>query len=77
MWHYSLEVEIAGVLREADAHARVRRGQTGTAREPGAARARWAGNWDLSPAEKALWVEYDRLAVSSALSTSRSALLRR
>jgi pimeloyl-ACP methyl ester carboxylesterase len=21
----------------------------------------WAGNWDLSPAEKALWLEYDRL----------------
>jgi len=76
--HYSLEVETAGVLREADAHgwerfhlvgysgggaaslafaaARPERLASLALLEPG-----WAGNWDLSPAEKALWLEFDRL----------------
>ena len=76
--HYSLEVEIAGVLREADAHgweqfhlvgysgggaaslafaaARPERLASLALLEPA-----WAGNRDLSPAEKSLWPEYDRL----------------
>lgn len=75
---YSLEVEIAGVLREADAHgwdrlhlvgysgggaaslafaaARPERLATLALLEPA-----WAGSWDLSPPEKALWLEFDRL----------------
>jgi pimeloyl-ACP methyl ester carboxylesterase len=75
---YSLEVEIEGVLREADAHgwacfhlvgysgggaaslalaaARAERLASLALLEPA-----WAGNRDLSPAEKALWVQFDRL----------------
>jgi pimeloyl-ACP methyl ester carboxylesterase len=75
---YSLEVEIAGVLREADARgwerfhlvgysgggaaslafaaARPERLASLTLLEPA-----WAGDWDLSPAEKAFWLEFDRL----------------
>jgi pimeloyl-ACP methyl ester carboxylesterase len=75
---YSLEVEIAGVLREADAHgwerfhlvgysgggaaslafaaARPERLATLALLEPA-----WAGSWDLSSAERAFWLEFDRL----------------
>jgi pimeloyl-ACP methyl ester carboxylesterase len=75
---YSLEVEIEGVLREADAHdwahfhlvgysgggaaslalaaARAERLASLALLEPA-----WAGNRDLSPAEKALWIQFDRL----------------
>ncbi len=70
---YSLEVEIEGVLREADAHGWARfhlvgySGGGAASLALAAARAErlaslallepaWAGNWDLSPAEKALWV---------------------
>ena len=75
---YDLEVEIAGVLREADAHGWERFHLVGYSGGGAAsvafAAARperlvslalldpaWVGNWDLSPAEKALWLEYDRL----------------
>jgi pimeloyl-ACP methyl ester carboxylesterase len=75
---YSLEVEIEGVLREADAHGWARfhlvgySGGGAASLALAAARAErlaslallepaWAGNWDLSPAEKALWVQFDRL----------------
>jgi len=75
---YSLEVEIAGVLREADARGWERFHLAGYSGGGAAsvvlASARperlaslallepaWAGDWDLSPAEKALWLEYDRL----------------
>jgi pimeloyl-ACP methyl ester carboxylesterase len=75
---YSLEVEIEGVLREADAHDWARfhlvgySGGGAASLALAAARAErlaslallepaWAGNWDLSPAEKALWVQFDRL----------------
>jgi pimeloyl-ACP methyl ester carboxylesterase len=75
---YGLEVEIAGVLREADARdwerfhlvgysgggaaslafaaARPERLASLALLEPA-----WAGNWDQSAAEKALWLEFDRL----------------
>jgi len=76
---YSLEVEIAGVLREADARGWQRFHLVGYSGGGAAslafAAARperlaslalleppWTGHWDLSPAEKALWLEYDRLA---------------
>jgi pimeloyl-ACP methyl ester carboxylesterase len=75
---YSLEVEIEGVLREADTHDWARfhlvgySGGGAASLALAAARAErlaslallepaWAGNWDLSPAEKALWVQFDRL----------------
>jgi pimeloyl-ACP methyl ester carboxylesterase len=75
---YSLEVEIEGVLREADAHDWARfhlvgySGGGAASLALAAARAErlaslallepaWAGNWGLSPAEKALWVQIDRL----------------
>jgi pimeloyl-ACP methyl ester carboxylesterase len=75
---YSLEVEIEGVLREADAHEWARfhlvgySGGGAASLAFAAARAErleslallepaWAGNWDLSPAEKALWVQFDVL----------------
>jgi pimeloyl-ACP methyl ester carboxylesterase len=75
---YSLEVEIEGVLREADAHGWARfhlvgySGGGAASLALAAARAErlaslallepaWAGNRDLSPAEKALWVQFDRL----------------
>jgi pimeloyl-ACP methyl ester carboxylesterase len=75
---YSLEVEIAGVLREADAHGWDRLHLVGYSGGGAASLAfaaarperlaslallepAWGGNWDLSPAEKALWLEFDRL----------------
>jgi pimeloyl-ACP methyl ester carboxylesterase len=75
---YSLELEIEGVLREADAHDWARfhlvgySGGGAASLALAAARGErlaslallepaWAGNWDLSPAEKALWVQFDRL----------------
>jgi pimeloyl-ACP methyl ester carboxylesterase len=75
---YSLEVEIAGVLREADARGWKRfhlvgySGGGAASLAFAAARSErlaslallepaWAGNWDLSPSETALWLEYDRL----------------
>jgi pimeloyl-ACP methyl ester carboxylesterase len=75
---HSLEVEIAGVLREADARGWERFQLVGYsgggAVALGLAAARperlaslaliepaWAGHWDLSPAEQAVWREYDRL----------------
>jgi pimeloyl-ACP methyl ester carboxylesterase len=75
---YSLEVEIAGVLREADArgweqfHLVGYSGGGAAALAFAAARPErlasvallepaWAGNWDLSAAEKALRREFERL----------------
>ncbi|HEX7254823.1 MAG TPA: alpha/beta hydrolase [Gaiellaceae bacterium] len=75
---YSLEVEIAGVLREADAHGWERFHLVGYSGGGAASLAfaaarperlaslallepAWAGDWDLSPAEKALWLEHGRL----------------
>jgi pimeloyl-ACP methyl ester carboxylesterase len=75
---YSLEVEIAGVLREADAHGWERFHLVGYSGGGAASLAfaaarparlaslallepAWAGNWDLSPAEQALWLEFERL----------------
>jgi pimeloyl-ACP methyl ester carboxylesterase len=76
---YSLDHEIAGVLREADARGWDRFHLVGysgggaaalafAARYPERLRSLallepgWAGNWDLTPVEQALWHEYDRLA---------------
>ena len=75
---YSLEVEIAGVLREADAHGWERFHLVGYSGGGAASLAfaaarperlaslallepAWAGNWDLSPTEKELGLEYERL----------------
>jgi pimeloyl-ACP methyl ester carboxylesterase len=75
---YSLEVEVAGILREADAHRWERFHLVGYSGGGAASLAfaaarperlaslallepAWAGNWDLSPAEKAVWLEHDRL----------------
>jgi pimeloyl-ACP methyl ester carboxylesterase len=75
---YSLEVEVSGVLREADARGWERfhlvgySGGGATSLAFAAASPErleslallepaWAGNWDLSPAEKAVWLEHDRL----------------
>ena len=75
---YSLDIEIAGVLRAADANGWQRFHLAGYSGGGGAALAfaaarperlaslallepAWTGNRDLSPAEKALWLEYDRL----------------
>lgn len=75
---YGLDVEIAGVLREADARGWDRFHLVGYsgggAASVALAAARperlaslallepaWAGNWELSPAEKAFWLEFDRL----------------
>ena len=75
---YSLEVEIAGVLREADASGWERFHLVGysgggavslafaaTRPERLASLAllepAWAGDWDLSPAERALRLEFERL----------------
>lgn len=75
---YSLEVEIEGMLREADAHGWGRFHLVGYSGGGAASLAfaaarperlaslallepAWAGHWDLSPAEQALWREYDRL----------------
>ena len=73
---YSLEIEIAGVLREADARGWERFHLVGYSGGGAASLAfaaargdrleslallepAWAGTWDLSPAERALWVEQD------------------
>jgi pimeloyl-ACP methyl ester carboxylesterase len=75
---YSLEVEVAGVLREADAHGWERFHLVGYSGGGAASLAfaaarpdrlaslallepAWAGNWDLSPAEQAVWLDLDRL----------------
>ncbi|HZB35923.1 MAG TPA: alpha/beta hydrolase [Gaiellaceae bacterium] len=75
---FSLEVEIAGVLREADARGWERFHLVGYSGGGAASLAfaatrperlaslallepAWAGNWDLSPAEKALWLEFEQL----------------
>lgn len=75
---YSLELEVAGVLREADARAWERLHLVGYSAGGAAALAfaalqpdrlgslallepAWAGRWDVSPAEKKLRIEYDRL----------------
>jgi len=75
---YTLDLEVAGVLREADQRSWERfhlAGYSGggaaalafTARHPerlsslALLEPAWAGDWDLSPAEQALWREYDRL----------------
>jgi pimeloyl-ACP methyl ester carboxylesterase len=75
---YSLVLETAGVLREADARGWERFHLVGYSGGGAASLAfaaarperlaslallepAWAGNWDLSPAEKALWLEYDQL----------------
>jgi pimeloyl-ACP methyl ester carboxylesterase len=75
---YSLDLEVDGVLRAADAHGWERFHLVGysgggsaalafTARYPdrllslALLEPAWAGNWDLSPAEQALWREYERL----------------
>ena len=75
---YSLEVEVAGVVREADARDWERFHLVGYSGGGAASLAfaaakperlaslalldpAWAGNWDLSPAETALRLEFDRL----------------
>lgn len=75
---YALEVEIAGVLREADARGWDRFHLAGYSGGGAASLAlaatrperlaslallepAWAGRWDLSPAETAVWREYGRL----------------
>jgi pimeloyl-ACP methyl ester carboxylesterase len=75
---YSLEVEGAGVLREADARGWERFHLVGYSGGGAASLAlaasrparlaslallepAWAGHWDMSPAEKAVWLEQDRL----------------
>jgi pimeloyl-ACP methyl ester carboxylesterase len=76
---YSLEVEIAGVVREADQHGWERFHLVGYSGGGAASLAfaasrperlaslallepAWAGNRDLSPAERAVWLEHDRLS---------------
>ena len=76
---YSLEVEVAGLLREADANGWDRFHLVGYSGGGAASLAfaatrpdrlaslallepAWTGDWDLSPAERALWLEHDRLA---------------
>jgi pimeloyl-ACP methyl ester carboxylesterase len=75
---YTLELEIAGVLREADARGWERFHLVGYSGGGAAALAlaasrperlaslalfepAWAGDWDQSPAERALWRELDRV----------------
>ena len=75
---YSLDLEVAGVLREADERGWERFhliGYSGggaaalafAATHPerlsslGLLESAWAGNWDLSPAERSLWREFERL----------------
>lgn len=75
---YSLDTEVAGVLREADARGWVRFhliGYSGggaaalatAARHPGRLLSlallepAWAGDWDLSEAERAMWREFEKL----------------
>jgi pimeloyl-ACP methyl ester carboxylesterase len=76
---YNLEVEIAGLLREAERRGWERFHLVGYSGGGASALAfvaarperlasvallepAWAGNWDLSPSEKAVWLEHDRLA---------------
>jgi pimeloyl-ACP methyl ester carboxylesterase len=76
---YSLDLEVAGLVREADARGWERFHLVGYSGGGAAALAcaaaeaarlatlaliepAWAGNWDLSPAEAAVWREYDGLA---------------
>jgi pimeloyl-ACP methyl ester carboxylesterase len=76
---YTLDLEVAGVLREADARGWERFHLVGYSGGGAAALAvaahhpqrlsslallepAWDGRWDLSPAERALWREYDRAA---------------
>lgn len=76
--NYTLDLEVAGVLREAERRGWDRfhlAGYSGggavalalTARHPdrllslALLEPAWAGNWDLSPEERALWQEYERL----------------
>jgi pimeloyl-ACP methyl ester carboxylesterase len=75
---YSLDLEVDGVLREANERGWERFHLVGysgggaaalafTARYPdrlwslALLEPAWAGNWDLSPAEQAMWSEYERL----------------
>jgi pimeloyl-ACP methyl ester carboxylesterase len=75
---YTLDLEVGGVLREADERGWERFHLVGYSGGGAAALAfvarhperlaslallepAWAGRWDLSPAEQALWREYDRL----------------
>lgn len=75
---YSLDLEVAGVLREADSRGWERFHLVGYSGGGAAALAfaarcperlaslallepAWAGRWDLSPAERALWQAYDEL----------------
>ncbi len=75
---YTLDLEVAAVLREAEGRGWERfhlAGYSGggaaalafTARHPARLLSlallepAWAGNWDLSPEERALWQEYERL----------------
>jgi pimeloyl-ACP methyl ester carboxylesterase len=75
---YSLDLEVAGVLREAGARGWGRFHLLGYSGGGAAALAvaaasperlaslallepAWAGRWDLSPAERAIWLEYKRL----------------
>jgi len=75
---YTLDLEVAGVLRDADERGWERfhlAGYSGGGSVALAFAARaperlsslallepaWAGNWDLSPAEKSLWREYEQL----------------
>jgi pimeloyl-ACP methyl ester carboxylesterase len=75
---YSLDTEVAGVLREADAREWERFHLVGYSGGGAASLAfaaarpdrlaslallepAWAGNWDVTAAEKALWLEYERL----------------
>lgn len=76
---YGLEVEVAGVLREADARGWDRFHLVGYSGGGAAALAfaearperlaslallepAWAGTWNISPAERAAWLEHERLA---------------
>jgi pimeloyl-ACP methyl ester carboxylesterase len=75
---YSLDTEVAGALRDADARGWERFHLVGYSAGGAAALAAvarhpdrllslallepaWAGNWDLSAAEQALWREYEKL----------------
>ena len=75
---YTLDLEVDGVLRDADERGWERFHLVGYSGGGAAALAfaarhserlaslallepAWAGRWDLSPAEQALWREYDRL----------------
>jgi pimeloyl-ACP methyl ester carboxylesterase len=75
---YGLELEIEGVLREADERGWERFHLVGYSAGGAASLAfaavrperlaslaliepAWAGNWDRSPAEKAVWLELDRI----------------